>query len=103
MREVVPGLRRLAILANVGIANAVLEMREVQAAARTLGLEVATFEIRRAEEIAPAFAALKGRAEALYVVGDPLMNTNRLESTPWRSTRGCRRCTAFGRSSKREV
>ena len=68
MREVVPGLRRLAIMANVGNPAAVLEMREVQAAARTLGLEVVTLEIRRAEDIAPAFEALKGRAEALYVV-----------------------------------
>jgi hypothetical protein len=33
-------------------------------------LDVAPFEIRRAEDIAPAFEALKGRAEALYVVGD---------------------------------
>ena len=32
-------------------------------------------EIRRAEDIAPAFGALKGHAEALYVVGDPLVNT----------------------------
>ena len=68
LREVVPGLRRLAIMANVGNPGAVLEMREVQAAARALGLEVVTLEIRRAEDIAPAFEALKGRAEALYVV-----------------------------------
>ena len=67
LREAVPGLRRLAIMANVGDPAAVLEMGEVQAAARTLGLEVATFEIRRAEDIAPAFEALKGRADALYV------------------------------------
>jgi putative ABC transport system substrate-binding protein len=79
LREVVPGLRRLAILANVGIANAVLEIDEVQAAARTLGLEVATSDIRRAEDIAPAFAALKGRAEGLYVFGEPLTNTNRAQ------------------------
>ena len=78
LREVVPGLRRLAILANVGNPAAVLEMGEVQAAARTLGLEVATLEIRRAEDIAPAFEALKGRAEALYVAVDPLMITNRI-------------------------
>ena len=56
----------------------VLEMDEVQAAARTLGLEVITSEIRRGEDIAPAFEALKGRAEALYVPADPLMNTNRV-------------------------
>ena len=35
-------------------------------------------EIRRAEDIAPAFEALKGRAEALYVVADPLVTTNRI-------------------------
>ena len=65
-------------MANVGNPAAVLEMREVQAAARTLGLEVVTFEIRRAEDIAPAFEALKGRADALYVCLDPLVNTNRI-------------------------
>jgi ABC-type uncharacterized transport system substrate-binding protein len=78
LREVVPGLRRLAIMANVGAPGAVLEMREAQAAARTLGLEVVTSEIRRVEEIAPAFETLKGRAETLYVASDPLLNTNRL-------------------------
>ena len=78
LREVVPSLRRLAIMANIGSPIGVLEMGEVQAAAGTLGLEVATLEIRRAEDIAPAIEALKGRADALYVVTDPLMNTNRI-------------------------
>ena len=44
----------------------------------TLGLEVATSEIRRADDIAPAFDALKGRGDALYVVADPLVTTNRI-------------------------
>jgi len=78
LREVVPSLRRLAILANAGSPIGVLEMREAQAAARTLGFEVATVEIRRAQDIAPAFDALKGRADALYVCGDPLVTTNRI-------------------------
>ncbi len=79
LREVIPALRRLAILANVGNPNAVPEVGEVRAAARTLGLEVAVFEIRRTEDIAPAFEALiKDRSEALYVVGDPLLTTNRI-------------------------
>ena len=77
LSEVVPGLRRLAILANVGFPSAVLEMAEVQAAVRTLGLEAATLEIRRSEDIAPAFEALKARADALYVLTDPSMATNR--------------------------
>ena len=59
LREVVSRLRRLAIMANVGLPAAVLEMGEVQVAARTLGFEVDTFEIRRAEDIAPAFDAIK--------------------------------------------
>jgi putative tryptophan/tyrosine transport system substrate-binding protein len=78
LREVVPGLRRLAIMANVEYPAAVQEMGEIQAAAGTLGLDVPTFEIRRAEDIAPAFEALKGRAEALYVVGDALVLTHRV-------------------------
>jgi ABC-type uncharacterized transport system substrate-binding protein len=63
---------------NVGNPINVLEMNEVQVAARTLGLEVAALEIRRGEDIAPAFEALKGRAEALWVAADPLLNTNRV-------------------------
>ena len=78
LRSVVPGLRRLAILVVAGNANSALEMGEVQAAARTLGLEVAPFEIRRAEDIAPAFEALKGHVEALYVSFDLLTIVNRV-------------------------
>ena len=78
LREVVPSLHRLATLANVDYPFAVLEMAEVQAAGGTLRLDVANFEIRRAEDIAPAFEALKGRADALYVVNDALTVTNRI-------------------------
>src|SRR4029453_11602037 len=78
LREVVPSLGRLAILGNVGGSAVVLDMREVQAAARTLGLDVITLEIRRGEDIVPAFEALNGRVEALYVVIDPLVNTHRI-------------------------
>ena len=78
LREVVPGLRRLAILFNVGNPGAVLDIREFEAAVRMFGLEALTFEIRRAEDIAPGFEALKGRADALYVAADPLVNTNRV-------------------------
>jgi putative ABC transport system substrate-binding protein len=77
LREVVPRLRRLAIIFDVGFPQAVLEMGEVQAAARTLGIEVAPLEIQRAEDIAPAFDALKARADALYVAVNALVTTNR--------------------------
>jgi putative ABC transport system substrate-binding protein len=78
LREVLPSLRQLAIMANVDYPEAVLEMRDVQAISKTLGLEVATVEIRRAEDISPAFEALKGRADALYVITDALVSTNRI-------------------------
>ena len=72
LRQVVPDLRRLAILINVGNPVAMLEMDEVRAAASTLGVEVTTLEIRQAEDITPAFEALGSRANAIYVVIDPL-------------------------------
>src|SRR6266508_3360444 len=77
LRMAVPGFRRLATIGNVGNSLAVLEMKEVQAAAARFGLEAAAIEIRRAEDITPAFEALKGGADALYVVADLLVNTNR--------------------------
>jgi putative ABC transport system substrate-binding protein len=77
LREVAPGLRRLAILANVGNPGPVLDMREAQATVRMLGLEAVTMEIRRAEDIGPAFELAKGRVDALYVAADPFANSNR--------------------------
>jgi ABC-type uncharacterized transport system substrate-binding protein len=77
LREFVPGLRRLAIMVHVSSPQALLEMSEVQAAARALGLEVAPFEIQRAEDIAAASAALTAKADALYVVADAIFAANR--------------------------
>jgi putative tryptophan/tyrosine transport system substrate-binding protein len=99
LREIVPGLGRLAIMGNVGNPLSVLEFGEAQAAARALGLEITTAELRRAEDISPAFDALKGRADALYVCVDPLVATHRIRiNIRW--PRDCRRFTFFGCSSK---
>jgi putative ABC transport system substrate-binding protein len=76
--ELIPGLHRLAILADVNNPYAALDVGEVRGAARTLGLEVSTFEIRLAGDIDAAFEALKGRAQALYVVAVPLLFVNRV-------------------------
>jgi putative ABC transport system substrate-binding protein len=78
LREVVPGMRRLAVVADVGYPASVQEMREVEAAARTLGFEIVKLEIRRVEDIAPVFEALKGGAQALYVCTGPLVDNNRI-------------------------
>src|SRR5262249_14113662 len=73
LREVLPGLRRLGIICHGHNP----EMAEAQAAARTLGLDVAALDVRRTEEIVPAFEALRDKADALYVCAEPLINTNR--------------------------
>jgi len=78
LREVVPALRRLSILANISFPAAVLEMAEIAAAAQTFGLDVIRLEVRRAEDIAPAFETHKGRADALYLTSDALLNSNRI-------------------------
>src|SRR6516225_8889395 len=76
LRELAPGRRQLAILVNVGYPAAREELAQVQTAARAQGLESAVLEMRRAEDIAPAFNGAKGRADALYVVGDALVTAN---------------------------
>jgi putative ABC transport system substrate-binding protein len=78
MREVVPGLRRLAIMANSASLAAMLELREAWEAAGALALEVASLEVRSAEDISRAIKSIKGSADALLVAADPLLNTNRM-------------------------
>jgi putative tryptophan/tyrosine transport system substrate-binding protein len=76
LRQVVPGLHRLAILFDAAYPAAVHECAEVQAAARALNVDAMPLEMRRAQDIAPAFASLNGGADALYVVIDSLANSN---------------------------
>jgi putative tryptophan/tyrosine transport system substrate-binding protein len=78
LREVVPNLHRLAILANIDNAVALSDMRDVETAAAALGLSVLSLKIRRSEDIASVFDALKDRGDALYVATDPLILTNRI-------------------------
>jgi putative ABC transport system substrate-binding protein len=79
LREIVPNLRRLAVMANVANTQVLLEVREVQAAAGMLGLTVVLSEIRRADDIGPAFKTFEGGADALYVCSnDPLVHANQV-------------------------
>ena len=76
LRELLPDLHRLAVIADVGYSGSTIEIGEVQTAARKIGLEVDVLEIRRAEDIVPAFGALKSGTQALYVCADALVNAN---------------------------
>lgn len=76
LREALPDVRRLAIIANVGYAGSVQEIAEVQAVAHKVGIDVDVLEIRHAADITPAFAALSTKPRALYVCPDALVNAN---------------------------
>ena len=76
LREIIPDLRRMAVMGNVGYSAIPLEMREAEVAARTLGLEIDTAELRRAADISPAFDVFKSGVQALYVCVDALVNAN---------------------------
>ena len=78
LRELVPGLSRFAILADVGNPYAALDERKIGEAARSLGIEVAPFEIRQAGELDATFEAMKGRVQALFVLAVPLLFANRI-------------------------
>jgi putative ABC transport system substrate-binding protein len=91
LREIVPSLRRLAVMFDSGYPASVREMANVQAAARTLGLEVTQHGIQRAEDIASVFNAIKGQTDALYVVENALTSANAYRIIPLaRSTHSCR-------------
>jgi len=78
LRELVPGVRQIAIMANVGYPGAALEMAEVETAARTLGLDPVTLKIRRAEDITSVFDTLiGGHAGALYICIEGLVSAYR--------------------------
>jgi putative ABC transport system substrate-binding protein len=78
LRQLLPDVRRLAILGNADYPAAVVEMVDLQATARKLGLETIMPEVRRAEDMAPAIEQLMGRVDALYVSADPLISTNQV-------------------------
>jgi putative tryptophan/tyrosine transport system substrate-binding protein len=76
LRELLPDLRRLAVMADTGYPASVLEKDQVQSSAAKFGIDVDVLGIQRSEDIAPAVDALKGGTQALYVCPDALVNAN---------------------------
>ena len=77
LREVLPSLKRVAVLGNVDSPLITLEMEGVQADGTKLGLETFRLEVTKAEEIVPRIEAVNGIADALYICSDPLLTTYR--------------------------
>ena len=103
LREVIPSLRRVAILANVGNPFSVMELGEAQAAARTLGLEFDALEIREQKTSCPP--SRRSRAVRKHFMFVPMGSWTpiRLGSTRRRWARDYQRCMGIGSTSKREV
>src|SRR5262249_25240958 len=90
LRGALSHLGRFAILGKGAKPPTLLGFGELQAAARPLGLQLDTLEIRRPQDIASALDAVKGRADALYVCQAWLRGPTGCASTPWRWPRACR-------------
>ena len=103
LREIVPGLHRLAVLADTDNPFVKLDVSQLQQAGARLGIEVVTFEMRRGEDIDPAFEALKGRAQALYIPATPVALVNRVRINTWRLPHTYPRRSECGSTSKLEV
>ena len=78
LHEVVPSVRRVALLGNIASPLILLEMKAAEEAAPKLGIEVFRLGVEKTEDIDSAFTSLKDRADALYVCTDPLISTNRV-------------------------
>jgi ABC transporter substrate binding protein len=101
LRAVLPHLHRLAVIANVANPQTKQEIGAVQTAAQALGLELAPLEIRRAEDVATSFAALKGQADALHIAQDTLTNTTVRKFLPSHWALGFQRSSVAATSLKR--
>jgi putative tryptophan/tyrosine transport system substrate-binding protein len=102
LREVVPDLRRLAVMANVDYSGGVTERDEIDAAARSLALEIVPLPIRRVEDVAAAFEGCSRAARRLFILLATRSRTfTDSVSTPLRSPRACRRCSPNESTSKR--
>ena len=102
LRDVVPGLKRVAVLGHFANSLVGAERDAVLAAAHTLGLDTVQSAFRTEDDIAPAIESLNGRAEALYVCFDLCTPTRpALTRRRWRC--GCRSCTLLDFSPKPEV
>lgn len=77
LRELLPGLQRLAVIGDAGYSASMLEKDQVQSSARKFGIDVDVLAIRGADGIVPAFETLKSETQALYVCAGALINANR--------------------------
>lgn len=83
LREVVPGLSRVVIIWNPRVRGVALDHQHTESAARSLGLQLQSVELSRAEDFEQAFSTVtKGRPQALILPpGNPVLFANRDQIT----------------------
>ena len=81
LRELVPTATRVAVLVNpTSGPSQEAAVRDLEAAARAMGLQIQVFNASASREIAASFANLvRERADALFVAGDPFLNSRRVQ------------------------
>jgi putative ABC transport system substrate-binding protein len=80
LRQLVPGAQRIAVLNNPNIRSGAVAVQEVEAAAPAMGLRVQVVNASTSHEIDAAFATLaRDRPDALFVTGNPIFNSRRLQ------------------------
>ena len=94
LRDIVPTLRRVTILANATYPVALREMDEAEKAARTFSFDTVNVKIQPNEDFGDTLAAISSNSDALYVCTDPLVNSNRFRISAL--TLGARLPTTWG-------
>jgi len=81
LRELVPGAARVAVLVNpANTANAETTLRDVEPAARAMGLQIQILKASNSLEIEAAFATfVRERSDALFVGNDAFLNSRRVQ------------------------
>jgi putative ABC transport system substrate-binding protein len=101
LREVFPALRRLAVMTNVDYSGGASEQEELDASARTLGLDIVSLPVRRAEDIASLSMGSKAVRRRSIRPATRGCTRTASASSPLRSLRGCRRCSRTENTSQR--
>jgi putative tryptophan/tyrosine transport system substrate-binding protein len=82
LMEAVPGLRRVAVLANPDVPGKARDLRDVEDAARSLNVQIQVVEARAPDELSAAFAtAARERTGAMLVLGSAMFSDQRAQLT----------------------
>jgi putative ABC transport system substrate-binding protein len=82
LKEVVPKLSSVAVMGSSKIPGGAQALKETEAAAAALGVQLLYFDIGTANDMESAFKSIsQARADALLVLGGPILNTKRTQVT----------------------